>query len=346
MRLKFSISLIFVSFVYSSGWFIASEWVKAEIKVFADNVRMTNGDIKLNYESLERSGFPFALNWHIINPKIEMEFLDFNVQTLARKITLSVQPFDAQSIFAKSQKSTIFLINKERKLKLKTKLNASRFQFSVDPDNVVHSHFTTKNFSLYKAVTGNTDEEWREVFGTKNFSGNIQIPRNEKTIQHHTEHPFSFLMTDVSLPPKNILQVTRLDRLFGTINLRGKPGKFSPTDLITWRDNGGVLDIEKIQLDKGQYNLEFQGTLALDAALKPMGAGTVTFTGLDFFLAKQEQAGKLTKSQVRLAKLAIHLISKPSNKNGIKMTRVPITAQNGELRVGSFRLFDLPGFIR
>ena len=133
-------------------------------------------------------------------------------------------------------------------------MNASRFKFSVDPDNVVHSHFTTKNFSLYKAVTGNTDEEWREVFGTKNFSGNIQIPRNEKTIQYHTEHPFSFLMTDVSLPPKNILQVTRLDRLFGTINLRGKPGKFSPTDLITWRDNGGVLDIEKIQLDKGQYN--------------------------------------------------------------------------------------------
>ncbi len=99
-------------------------------------------------------------------------------------------------------------------------------------------------------------------------------------------------MTDVSLPPKNILQVTRLDRLFGTINLRGKPGKFSPTDLITWRDNGGVLDIEKIQLDKGQYNLEFQGTLALDAALKPMGAGTVTFTGLDFFLAKQRTGWK------------------------------------------------------
>ncbi len=170
MRLKFSISLIFVSFVYSSGWFIASEWVKAEIKVFADNVRMTNGDIKLNYESLERSGFPFALNWHMINPKIEMEFLDFNVQTLARKITLSVQPFDAQSIFAKSQKSTIFLINKERKLKLKTKLNASRFKFSVDPDNVVHSHFTTKNFSLYKAVTGNTGRRMARSFRDKKTS--------------------------------------------------------------------------------------------------------------------------------------------------------------------------------
>jgi hypothetical protein len=346
MRLKFSIGLIFVAFIYSSGWFIASEWVRAEIKVLTDRAGMTNGDIKLNYESLERSGFPFALDWHMKNPEIEMEFLDFNVLALAGKITFSIQPFGTQSIFAKSQNTTVFLANKKRKLKLKTKFNSSQFQFSLDLKNILHSHFTTEDFSLHKAITGNTDEEWRAVLETQNFSGDIRIPRNKKIIQHHTEYPFSFLMTDISLPTNNIFRVTRLDRLFGTMNLRGKPGKFSLTDLITWRDNGGVLDIKKIQLNKGPYNLEFQGTLALDAALKPMGAGTITFTGLDFFLAKQEQAGKLSKSQVKLAKLAIHLISKPSTKNGIKMTRVPITAQNGELRLGSFRLFDLPGFIR
>ena len=332
--------------MYSSAWFMASEWVRAEIKVFADHAGMTNGDIKLNFESLERSGFPFALDWHIKNPKIEMDFHDFNAVALARQITLSIQPFGTQSIFAKSQNSTVFLVNKKRKLKIKTKFNISQFQFSLDLKNVLHTHFTTENFSLHKAVTGKTDEEWREVLRTQNFSGDIRIPSNKKIIQHHAEHHFSFLMADVSLPANNILRVTRLDRLFGTLSLQGKPGKFSLTDLITWRDSGGVLDIEEIQLDKGPYNLKFQGTLALDATLKPMGAGTITFTGLDFFLAKQEQAGKLTKSQVKLAKLAILLISKPSSENGIKKTRVPITAQNGELRVGSFRLFDLPGFIR
>ena len=40
---------------------MASEWVRAEIKVFADHAGMTNGDIKLNFESLERSGFPCKL---------------------------------------------------------------------------------------------------------------------------------------------------------------------------------------------------------------------------------------------------------------------------------------------
>ena len=137
-----------------------------------------------------------------------------------------------------------------------------------------------------------------------------------------------------------------LDEITGSIELRGNPGTFALEDLIAWRDNGGTIDIERIQFERAVSKLIVKGTLALDADLKPIGAGTIDFAGLATFLNEQQQAGRITKSEANFLNLAILVLSKTTKQQEKSMIRIPITAQNAKLKIGSFSLFDLPGLIR
>jgi hypothetical protein len=89
-----------------------------------------------------------------------------------------------------------------------------------------------------------------------------------------------------------------------------------------------------------------KGTLALNAELKPIGAGTIDFTGIDYFLADQVKIGELNPAEAKVAKLAISLLTQPKELLDKSMIRIPITAQNGKLKAGPFFLIDLPGLIR
>ena len=51
-----------------------------------------------------------------------------------------------------------------------------------------------------------------------------------------------------------------LDEITGSIELRGNPGTFALEDLIAWRDNGGTIDIERIQFERAPSKLIVKGT--------------------------------------------------------------------------------------
>ena len=156
----------------------------------------------------------------------------------------------------------------------------------------------------------------------------------------------SFEINDILIINESAILPKDLDGITGSIELRGDPGNFDLEDLIAWRDNGGTIDIERIQFERATSKLIVKGTLALDADLKPIGAGTIDFAGLATFLNEQQQAGRITKSEARFLNVAILVLSKTTKQQEKSMIRIPITAQNGKLKIGSFSLFDLPAFIR
>ncbi len=134
----------------------------------------------------------------------------------------------------------------------------------------------------------------------------------------------------------------RTFRLSGTLN--GKPpGKIQRDALDAWRQDGGTVDIRRVVLGWGALDVSGNGTLALDAALRPLGAFTTEIQGHRALLAALEQTGKLRRRDASAARLALDLLSKPSgNGDGRRVVTVPLTAQRGRLYLGPVRLLKLP----
>lgn len=134
----------------------------------------------------------------------------------------------------------------------------------------------------------------------------------------------------------------RIFRLSGTLN--GKPpGKLQRDALDAWRQDGGTIDIRQIALGWGALDMTANGTLALDAALRPLGAFTAEIRGHRAMLSALEQNGKLRRREASAARLALDLLSKPGgNGDGRRVVTVPLTAQKGRLYLGPVRLLKLP----
>ena len=53
------------------------------------------------------------------------------------------------------------------------------------------------------------------------------------------------------------------------------------SDIVDWRDDGGIIEIKNMKVDASPINLEMNGTVSLDQELKPIGAGTVLVYGAE-----------------------------------------------------------------
>ena len=338
-----SIFAIFI-FLYCCTWFAASQWVYNQTIIFLSQIHGER--IKFNYTSLERGGFPFSLDWHLLQPTISVMFLNKEIRGKANRTTLSINPFSRNTVTLNNQAPIVVLINKEKKIKLQMGSESNTLMVNINSSDVIKIDYGFKNFKIDRRIPNGKNKNWKQVSSTKSFFGTLKFPKIMKKEFLDNLYLFSFEMNDVSLADKNLLSIETLNKVSGLIRVQGNLGNFNLEDLVTWRDKGGVLDLETLRMQWKPHKLVIKGTLALDEGLKPIGAGTIDFNGIDYFLADQMKTGKLNKAEAKVAKLAIRLLTQPKELLDKSMIRIPITAQNGKLKAGPFSLVDLPGLIR
>ena len=346
IQFKVLVFLISVIFLYCGGWFIASQWMRTEIKTFLTDTLAKSGQIKIHYEALERGGFPFFLDWHLVNPKMEVNVLSHTLTFDTNKTTLSLYPFFKKSVIVKNQKTEWRLLNNRNNRTFKNMSVNSKLYLSKNDEGTIAAEYSVNEFHIHELVSTNKQQQWNNIASGKHFSALLQLPNAKKRRLKTGQHSMSLKINDISIVNKGTIWLNKLDQILGLINLQGDPGTFTIEDLINWRDNGGTIELEKVEFGSAPYKLTFKGTLALDAGLKPIGAGTIDFSGLASFLKEQQKAGRITKSEADFLRLAIWVLSKSNNQHVQSMTRIPITAQEGKLKVGLFSLFDLPSLIR
>ena len=346
MQFKVLLFLVSAIFLYCVGWLIASQWIKSEVETFLTDTLVKNGKIAIHYEALERGGFPFSLDWHLINPKVEVNFASHTVSFNTNKTTLSIHPFFKKSVIVQNQKTEWRLLNNRDNQNFKNISENSRLHLSKNYDGSITVEYSANNSNIHRFVSTNKRKQWNHFALGKHFSALISLPNKEKRRERIHHYSISFKINDILMTNESVIWPKDLDEITGSLELKGDPGTFALEDLIAWRDNGGTIDIERIQFERAPSKLIVKGTLALDADLKPIGAGTIDFAGLATFLNEQQQAGRITKSEASFLRLAILVLSQTTNQQEKSVIRIPITAQNGKLKIGSFSLFDLPGLIR
>ena len=122
--------------------------------------------------------------------------------------------------------------------------------------------------------------------------------------------------------------------------IRGGP---RPQALAQWRDEGGTLEVERVELVWGALSGTANATMALDAAMQPMGSGTASIQGYGEIVDALVANGQMKPGDALLARLGLGVLAKPG-RDGRPQLEGPITLQNSELRVAQIRVARLPRF--
>ena len=129
----------------------------------------------------------------------------------------------------------------------------------------------------------------------------------------------------------------------GQLSLRGPLAieDISPESLTRWRDSGGTLEVESLELRWGPLRFAGDGTLALDDALQPEGAFSARMSGLDTLIDLLEQRGEIRSQQAAIARLALGVFMRAPANGGPPEAKIPVTIQGRILSIGPVPLLQL-----
>jgi hypothetical protein len=172
----------------------------------------------------------------------------------------------------------------------------------------------------------------------------IVVPARPVTSHLETWLSGNFGVSGVTLPQSVPPLGDTIDHLTAAIAVKGTiPSGPHREALAAWRDDGGTLEINSLDLGWGNLQLGTKGTLALDAELQPIGALTALIRGYNEIIDALVTAGSLRPGDGAVAKIALGLLAK-EGPDGTYEISAPLTLQNGFVFLGPARLAHLPTF--
>lgn len=113
--------------------------------------------------------------------------------------------------------------------------------------------------------------------------------------------------------------------------------------LDAWRADGGTVEVEDGALRWGKLAVTTSGTLALDAALQPVGALTATIEDHTAIVDAAVASGNLPADNANFVKAFLGLMAKPG-EDGKKHLTLPLSLQNDRIFLGPAQIARLPRF--
>jgi len=108
-----------------------------------------------------------------------------------------------------------------------------------------------------------------------------------------------------------------------------------------WRDDGGTVELDHLDLRWGDMQVTGSGTLALDSDLQPVGALSGGVSGFGQLLTALVAAGRIKAGDARMARLALAMLAKPG-ADGRPEIATSLSIQNGEMFLGPVKLGKAP----
>jgi hypothetical protein len=149
-------------------------------------------------------------------------------------------------------------------------------------------------------------------------------------------------LRQMQLPGMSPVLGNSIDELAFGVTFKGKlPGGKLAEAVSAWRDSGGTIELDNLQLKSHGLVASGTGTIALDRELQPIGGFSGAIEGYDQILAALVEAGRLRAADAGLARLALALLAK-AGPDGKPMIATGFTIQNGEMYLGPAKLGRAP----
>lgn len=111
--------------------------------------------------------------------------------------------------------------------------------------------------------------------------------------------------------------------------------------LAAWRDAGGDVEFNRIDLQWGALWLQANGTAALDRDMQPLAALSASIVNHAALIEAAVAAGMLTKKNAAVVTLLLDLVAKRGSDGRMRLT-APVTIQDGKLSIGRAEIGKLP----
>jgi hypothetical protein len=109
-----------------------------------------------------------------------------------------------------------------------------------------------------------------------------------------------------------------------------------------WRDDGGIVEVERLETQYGSLYVRANGTLALDAAMQPVGAMTAKARGFFQTIRALRDAGHIRSRDAAMARVILGALARKPSGGGPVSISLPLSIQERKLYAGPVRLMDMP----
>ena len=147
----------------------------------------------------------------------------------------------------------------------------------------------------------------------------------------------------VQLPPgRGELLGDEVARLsFDSTLIGGIPPGKPETALPAWRDRGGSWRFHRLAALWGPLDLQADGELQLDQALRPAGELDSRLKGAGAIIDRLSATGKIKPDAALAARLVVAALGRPDSVTGESVLAVPISLRQGMLYLGPIPLFPI-----
>ncbi len=127
--------------------------------------------------------------------------------------------------------------------------------------------------------------------------------------------------------------------LYGTIR------KLPASDTLSeWRDAGGFVDIEALNIDWGHGSISGKGALTLDDQMRPLGEMNTRISGYENILEALTSTRQIDVNAARTIGFGLGLLAK-DGEDGKRYIALPLSAQEGGVYLGPIYLMRLGSII-
>lgn len=344
--LVFGGGLLLIALLWTAGWFWLAQRVQADIGAFA---AVGKADpIELAWDSISVTGYPVRLNARLVNPSGIWPGPDRRITWRGADTVIGFFSRGSRTFSFRAPGDHVIDIQEPRgRFTLDTQNRDLRGELELGDDGRIQGlrgvaeGVTIRVNEAPSAAAASAAFDWSLTNGTAT-PGRVHPETVGQTV--------AFVLTDIEISDADLdpnvsgVLGNRIARIAGGLSLRGtiEPGEINADTLARWRDEGGTLELENVDIAWGPVRFSGEGTLALDQALQPVGALTAGVTGLDRLVDLLEKTGEMQPSQAAIARIALAVLTRAPANGGPPQARVPVSIQDSLVSIGPVPLMKLP----
>lgn len=329
---------------YSATWWYFSERSRTMIVAWINDLPVDK--VTVSPGEMRRGGFPFEVRWTFVRPTVDTRWALGDVSARAATLSLWLEVWKPSRIRFRAAQPGAVTGHDPSGLTWRLAMVSLSGKFEFTQSGAVNVRYAAEAATLDEVDSTDPSVAIRRVGAADTARGAVRGPDPSTAADQPPSHAVSITLEGTSVPESQILLAGDTGRAHARLTLRGGVGDGSIEDLVAWRDGGGVLEIEKLDIDWTPVDMAFEGTLALDERLRLLGAGTADIRGLTDMIDRLVDRGDIQRSEATVTKLALALLTRPAKDGGEPVVRLPLTAQKGMLRAGPFVLGRLTSIIR
>lgn len=316
---------------YSAYWWVAAGKIKLAAGDWAQAAHQKQLDV--SWQDIRVGGYPFAFRLELTEMVASDKASNPPVELRAPQLSASIWPWDFHDVWLDAPGKITVLAGADSAPLAKINADAAEGAIALAGDG---------GLTIWATLIRPNVVAGAVMLSAR--STNVWVIKPAHAPANHSEPAVAVaaLLHDLALPAPPPGFNKTVDELAAGVTLMGAlPAGSAREAATTWRDSGGTLELDHLDLQWGPVGLTGSGTLALDADLQPEGSLSGAVSGYDQLLNALVAAGQIKGSDARVAKLGLSFLGQPG-ANGRQQISTSFTIQNGQMQLGPIKLGKAP----